>query len=284
MAKNKAEEEGVWVWLDDGRSRFWVNFWNIFWVLIAIWFVYYAFIAPPVDIATPEEIESFYAEDDIPYLDEDLPLFQETKVASQSDVLISYNINDDCSDYMSKRIRKAFRILTEETDSLLYFTEIGIGGDLEISCSIPKDRNDYDLGVADLGTIGYLVKGSTIDFYDIESREEEMSEGLCRRYPDVEIHEILHTFGFDHSTNRESIMAEQSEWGCDVESIDDYIIECLKYTYTNGVEGTDCSDRIDVASEIEYLNCEDGWYDAINSEDSCCPDPGMYIGTDGYCV
>ncbi|MDO8609127.1 MAG: hypothetical protein Q7R95_01135, partial [bacterium] len=47
------------------------------------------------------------------------------------------------------------------------------------------------------------VMNATIIFYN--TREGKISSG-CGAYPDVEVHEILHTFGFEHVSQKYHIM------------------------------------------------------------------------------
>ena len=214
-------------------------------------------------------------------------------LASRESLPILYGISKDCSDFMKGRIRDAFDILGEKTDYILSFAETTSNQDIEISCS-PLDFSEdedyyyYTVGESTLGVIGYLTKESVINFYNFESEEEVWEMGGCIKFPDTEIHEILHTFGFDHNDNVNSIMSPSME-GCSINSIDKYIIECLKYTYTDEEEGVDCSNREDVVSSIEdveyeyELFCEDGLYESVSDGDWCCPEPGMYIDSDGYC-
>jgi len=209
-------------------------------------------------------------------------------LASSSDLPISYSISNNCSDYMKYRIRDAFLELFSETNSILFFIEVPSGGNIDINCSISNSLSFYDIGgtytagEAYVGVGGYFINNS-IDFYNLKSRAETYMMGACSKYPDTEIHEILHVFGFKHNLDEGSIMGPSST-GCDVISIDKYIIDCLKYTYSDGKYGNDCSsnDKIKKLEDVEY-ECADGWYNTLNT-DGCCPEPNMYVDSDGNCV
>ena len=112
----------------------------------------------------------------------------------------------------------------------------------------------------------------------------------------TEIHEILHVFGFDHSFDWSSIMypRDTRESGYKVSNnncaeviveIDDEYSSCLKYIYSNGLSGT-CSEIENYYIETEgaplISYCEDGYYEATNDINSCCPEPGMWAD-EYYC-
>ena len=218
--------------------------------------------------------ENYYSEK---YVYEEI---HEQKLVSKNQLPITYHISYYCSDYMKERIRGAFDILEEEVDYILSFSEIQEYPDIEISCTLSSEGEVYTAGEATLGVIGQSVEGSEINFYNLKSKVEVYSMGACYG-PDTEIHEILHTFGFDHS--KSGIMNDFTSIDCPVILIGSYITECLKYTYSDGTIGTDCSNRSDVNKEYEYEDCDYGWYDATNSNIYCCPEPYMYIDKEGYC-
>ena len=210
--------------------------------------------------------------------------------ASKENLPISYSISENCSNYMKQRIRKSFIKIFEETNSTLFFIETNTNPDIKITCKIDLplgyylDGGTYTAGLSTLGVINHSINNATINFYNLNSRAETWEMGACAKYPDTEIHEILHVFGFNHNNKEGSIMSPSSE-GCDVKSIDKYIVDCLKYTYSDGEKGISCYDREDVMKEedIKYEECNDGWYNAIDSKNFCCPEPNMFINKDGYC-
>lgn len=273
----------------DYSKIFFYNFWNIFWACITIWFIWSIFIYSPT-AATAEEIDSMYLEE---YYEGDYQIgdLYDFTLSSKIDIPISYSIAEDCGDYMKSRIRKSFIKIFEETDSIMVFIETTNNADIQIACHLLTDYYEdvYTAGEATLGIIGYVVNDATINFYNLESKTDTWEMGACDEYPDTEIHEILHTFGFDHNYNENSIMLSFSK-GCYIDSIDNYIIECLKYTYSDGENGDDCSYRDDVIGSLEeveyeyyYEDCDYGLYDAINTDKFCCQEPNMYIDNDGYC-
>lgn len=263
---------------------------NAFWICILIWFIWAIYISPSSE-ATPEEIERLYL--GLSYGKDSINSNSYRTVSvSSGDAKISYSISDDCSDYMKYRIRRSFVILFEKTNSLLSFIETITDANIEIDCHLyPAFSEDViTVGEATPGVIGYFVDEARISFYNMLSDSDAWYMGVCEDYPDTEIHEILHTFGFDHNSDNNSIMAKyiaaKYSGECFIDSIDKYIIDCLKYTYTDGGMGVDCSNRSDVIGNLEYQEyeeCDNGWYDATNTNKFCCPYPNMYIDNKGYC-
>jgi hypothetical protein len=78
------------------------------------------------------------------------------------------------------------------------------------------------------------IYSAFINFY-LPNREQYY---YCVAYPDVEIHEILHTLGFDHIFNADSIMSPIGSGGC--VNIDRSISNCLEYIYSNLSQNYSC--------------------------------------------
>ncbi len=263
------------------ESRVWNNFWTILGVVVVIWFIWAVYADDGIDDYNSREYIGDY------YLSEP-GVFTES---SKQDIPISYTIIEGCSDYMKNRVRDAFITVYQETDSIVFFVEDNNNPNITITCDLLNNGDEeYTIGEATLGIIGYSIDGYEMSLYDWESIEYAEEWGGCINYPATELHEILHMFGFDHNEFPGSIMNPMAE-GCDIDSIDEYIVECLKYTYSNGEQGRDCSYRNDVVGsideaqyeDVDVYECDEGWYDAINSGESCCPEPNMYVDDEGYC-
>jgi len=85
------------------------------------------------------------------------------------DSLISYQISDECNEKKTEQMKRAFQILEEQT--FLQFTEKTNNPEIEIL-------------------------NGTILLY---------KESSCRE-PILQLHELLHALGFDHSENKNSVM------------------------------------------------------------------------------
>lgn len=152
---------------------------------------------------------------------------------SMDELPITYSISESCGSSQYGRINNAFNILSEESGYVVFFTYVNSNPDIDIKCHLEAVEEDgyYTSGLATLGTIGYSVSGSEIDFYNVNPISNNRFPGGCLTYPNTELHEILHTFGFDHNESRNSIMNSVSS-GCVVRSIDNYIIRSLQDTYS----------------------------------------------------
>tara|TARA_Y100000034_G_scaffold87295_1_gene104687 strand:+ start:2584 stop:3414 length:831 start_codon:yes stop_codon:yes gene_type:complete len=217
---------------------------------------------------------------------------------------ITYSIvNEDfCSDMELLRIRMAFDIIKNSTESIISFKEINNTGDINISCfdiqeEISKieicenitfnymnsrfrpyethldeeiqemisseliKRTDNEtifelcyfnynelpfdswvLGDERYFTAGHalpIIKDNVITSAEIVFFINDGVTGTCS-YPSKEIHEIMHSFGIDHSIY-EDIMSPESNCFV-VKRIDEIYTSCLKYIYSNGELEGNCSD------------------------------------------
>ncbi len=131
-----------------------------------------------------------------------------------------------------------------------------------------------------------IVKGE-INLY------QGFDESKTCSFPSKEIHELFHSFGFDHSPEPFwDPMWRYSDWEpvkdimfpyhyCEFQKeIQEKYISCLKYIYLNGEIG-ECSDEVNFLDS--EFGCEDGLYPSENL-DYCCPEPNMIIDEEGYCA
>ncbi|MFH1290378.1 MAG: hypothetical protein ABIH92_03145 [Nanoarchaeota archaeon] len=156
--------------------------------------------------------------------------------------------------------------------------------------------------------LGDIILNASVNLY------HNLNNARCAYFPTREIHEILHSFGFDHSVDISVLnsLADETYWAspqrykeiireldrltsdimspsinCALQKkLDEKYISCLKYIYSNGIEGncTGVNFMEVYGDDYDYVyddGCGD-WYLAVN-EDSCCPEPGMSIEGD-YCV
>jgi uncharacterized protein YxeA len=149
-----------------------------------------------------------------------------------NEITYSFNNKTFCGNLEVKRIEKAFFEIQNQTDNVLSFTEVNENGSIKINCSKYLLKSD---------TEGYFISGNAV----FESKGDEITKGEinlynckentyplgCASFPDVEIHEILHTFGIGHIDNSSSIMNEKYTH-CNYK-IDSEIIDYLIKTYTN---------------------------------------------------
>ena len=134
------------------------------------------------------------------------------------------NSNVKCQDYQIERIRKAFQIIENDTGRAVSFKEVESKGDILVYCNAAKADSQLLMRQGD----GYYeYHGDVIDYGELNFYIHKN----CGIWPDVEIHEILHVFGFNHTDSKKSIMYPTASV-CDLGKIDQDIINDLINRYT----------------------------------------------------
>jgi hypothetical protein len=155
---------------------------------------------------------------------------------SSKEITYSFDASYPCTAQKKAGILSAFEILNAKTNGLLSYVESSNGG-LVIRC---HDTVGSASGWAGpwLYSTG-LIERATIDFYQIPAGSVE-----CETYPTLELHEMLHTLGFeDDFSSSEGIMyyGPPGTYWNPCRQLDERIIECLKSVYSNGNQGSSCS-------------------------------------------
>ncbi len=178
---------------------------------------------------------------------------------------VTYSYGEKCIGPIIKRIEWVFEDIKNRTENLVTLEEVEGEADINFICSPNKNVRSTQLGPGHymdeytygLTTPSYYEDENLLINADIEfwSVSENMRPASCALYPSLEAHEILHTFGFDHSDDSEiySVMYALGGGGCIArddlitrngetfypeDKIDDEIISCLKYIYSNRKEGS----------------------------------------------
>ena len=152
---------------------------------------------------------------------------------------ITYKIEKGCEDKIEK-INHAMEIISNSTGNAITFKESD-SPDLKISCSFLENCYEnkverrwfwvvtteaicqHEAGTAKIDKIkGDKIIQASINLVKIE-KEDNCSEN--------EIHEILHTFGYNHNDNPESIMFPEKAASFCNENIDENLIEDIINTY-----------------------------------------------------
>ena len=193
-----------------------------------------------------------------------------------------FSEENSCGATRKSRIVKTFNELNKSTNQLVSFIE-SEDYDIFITCnSSSTGEITYEDGykyttLAEGGITDYLdnvIISATLNFYPLS-----YTGGY---YPSTEIHEILHGFGFNHNNKSCMMMSAVDEEEChQITSIDDKIVSCLNYIYSNGNGTNTCLGQMYPTETFETF-CSDGWYPVVGTE-YCCPEPNMKI-EDGYCV
>jgi len=139
---------------------------------------------------------------------------------------ITYLITSDCNKEKRSKMLEAFSILEEET-GILSFIEVGEDADIEISCSDVEIQKDENLFIAGEGGPSKYIN-NTIYPLILKGRIFLYKSSSCIA-PLVEMHELLHVFGFDHSKDKKDIMYPNSD--CSQELKQKYI-QSLKELYS----------------------------------------------------
>ncbi len=144
---------------------------------------------------------------------------------------ISYRINSDCSAKEEERVVRAFGELSNQI-GIISFYPSSENPDIEVSCSEEsKTSVQEDFFIAGEGGAKEIIKtgrynvitNGVIFLYD-------GTKGVKCEWPNIELHELLHVFGFEHSQDENSLMYPYLE-SCE-QRLDEEIITRLKELYS----------------------------------------------------
>lgn len=146
---------------------------------------------------------------------------------------ISYFIDWNCNLEKKSKMEKAFAELSGKVPEIIFYAR-EINPDIEISCTKNKDVNvDKKYFVAGeggakeiirTGNYNIITEGIILLYDNTKIRTKNCD------YPNVELHELLHVLGFDHSDNKRSIMFPHIE-SCD-QILENSIVSQLKELYS----------------------------------------------------
>ncbi len=139
---------------------------------------------------------------------------------------ISYSISDNCTDVRRSAMTRAFNIFAEEM-GIISFHGVRSDADIEVKCSddhIPLGENLYAAGE---GGPSRIINASV--FKTIEKGEILLYNDPRCDYPVVELHELCHVFGFDHSMDPKNTMYNISK--CD-QRISEEMVMLINYLYS----------------------------------------------------
>jgi len=142
--------------------------------------------------------------------------------------LISYYIDNGCDLNRRASMIEAFNLFSDEMN-LISFYEINVVEDADISVGCSDDYINLGerLFAAGEGGPSRIINTST--FKTIEKGKIQLYNGADCNYPIVEMHELLHVFGFDHSPDPKNIMYNVSD--CD-QRISDDMVELINELYS----------------------------------------------------
>lgn len=126
-----------------------------------------------------------------------------------SEKIIGYRIDTVCGELKKARVLSALSFIQDNTP--VSFRE---GSDIEVSCQETKQQSEGKYFIAGEGgptsiintSLFFVIQqGKALLFYDENNRVCDVNSY------NVELHELLHVFGFDHSSNKNSIMYNISD-------------------------------------------------------------------------
>jgi len=134
------------------------------------------------------------------------PVFSENLRFNHND--ISYHIDPDCPADSRTRMVEAMGILSDDA-VIVSFHEVFNGEpDIDINCSMDEIKLGENYYAAGEGGPSEIINTSL--FKTILNGRVTLYKQIGCDYPIVELHELLHVFGFDHSPNPKSIMYNTS--------------------------------------------------------------------------
>jgi hypothetical protein len=145
---------------------------------------------------------------------------------------ISYKIDDRCDKKKKTRIMEAFDELQKRVGVISLY-EISFGKpDIEVTCSDEQFSIEKDYFIAGEGGAKEIIQTKRYNVIIegiilLHSNPHNFYE--CE-WPNIELHELLHVFGFDHSEDEQSLMYPYLN-SCS-QKLDESIINNLKNLYS----------------------------------------------------
>ena len=120
---------------------------------------------------------------------------------------ISYNIDNSCSQNKMINLLQAFNFIERESGLIRFYESPAENADITAECNETQLGNEVIKEYFIAGEGGPTLIVNTSQFYVIEKGKVLLfyNRTDCNNY-NIELHELLHVFGFDHSRNINSIM------------------------------------------------------------------------------
>jgi len=167
---------------------------------------------------------------------------------------ISYEIDIACSGEERGRMISAFNDLASKV-GLISFNEVLSDADIEVSCSgSEKESIDKEHFIAGEGGAKEIIQTERYNVISdgIVILHNGFKNSLECDWSNVELHELVHVFGFGHSDNSKSLMYPYLE-DCD-QKLDDSIINELKRLYSEINLADLYFDKVSAVKKGRYLD------------------------------
>jgi len=167
---------------------------------------------------------------------------------------ISYAFLPNCGSAEKARMKEAFQEVSLRITKIS-FREVSSQGDITISCTEKSENIQEDFFVAGEGgakeiipTGRYnIINQGIIYLYDNPKKRTVKCD-----YPNIEVHELMHVFGFDHSENKDSLMYPVLDT-CD-QTLDESIAKDLNELYSHKNAADLYFENVYVVKKGRYLD------------------------------
>ncbi|MEM4330685.1 MAG: matrixin family metalloprotease [Candidatus Pacearchaeota archaeon] len=165
---------------------------------------------------------------------------------------ISFYFDDYCDLSEKLKMKKAFKILEEETRILYFFEASNLSSaNIKIYC-LNETKSAFNNSIlGEGGPRKYLPLANFSLILEGEIFLYENKNSLNCELPVVELHELLHVLGFNHIADKNSIMHNFSS--CN-QKLDKEIITYLKEVYSQKAKSDILLEKLSIQINGNYLN------------------------------
>lgn len=223
---------------------------SIFLILIILFLSYYIYLNLP---RNPEKLNINNNPSFEPIITSEVKQFYPNMKFNHNK--ISYIIGKDCDSEKRLRMEKAFQELSSKVPILIFY-ESESGPEIKISCTkndeVNIDKKHFVAGeggakeIIQTGNYNIITNGIILLYENTKIKSKDCD------YPNIELHELLHVLGFDHSESKKSIMYPYIE-SCD-QVLDQSVINQLKELYSKENLPDLYFDKINVTKRGIYLD------------------------------
>lgn len=215
----------------------------IIFLVVAGFYIYYLFPGEEVELVVEENnqsIKEFIDYGTTPVLYENLR-FKESR--------ISYFIENTCSKKRKDSVKEAFSIFEDKVGNINFYEVNFEGAEIRVRCSNEEIELEDSLVAAGEGGPSTIIDNG--EFKVIENANILLYKDQKCDKPVVEIHEIGHVLGFNHSSNENNIMYPVSKCGQELDSNtirilrELYAIESLGDAYIEYLSARKSGSRLD---------------------------------------
>jgi hypothetical protein len=145
---------------------------------------------------------------------------------------ISYHIEPTCAEDKRNRMIEAFKELENRAGIINFHESSDNQADIEVLCSDEEYPIKEDYFIAGEGGAKEIIQTKRYNVINqgIILLHGNPKDSLECQWPNIELHELLHVFGFDHSLEKESIMYPYLN-SCS-QKLDQSIISDIKNLYS----------------------------------------------------